>query len=680
MQQQQHQRPQQQRSRTTTATAKQTMMTKPSASPPPAATPLRIKTPIDAWGEDLDDHTRRSTYTATTQETAASSTVFSDDDGSSSACQGARAIPSTSSPRANLLMKMLAKEMAATLLRDGSLGGDGLDGDILGLVHLHHNQGRQRRSSAQDDDSDDDDDDCSEGGIGAASASASVTASSSYLGSLASEDIDVESVVQMVVASVQKQQKQKQHQQEQKQPASSPTRSAKPQPSSSTRHPPQKSPRKVRQQEAPFSNKKALTPDALLSPSSHHTIQTKTSELSLGSGSKKAAQMDIWHPDFWALQEGGAPTEGRQSSSTTTPAAPTAAVVIEDLRPVDKPEDDDDDDIVDDVADDDDDDDVSVLSDISGLTDAWNLDGLRKKGHGSRGAAASPKKVGGLASLLFGGNSSSHSRKTKSSYDGATKSSLSHTTDASSIIGSHVAGTLSSAGDNRSVSTRRSKSSMSSGGTSKGTSKSKAKNKFHGQASQQPCTPSTKSVSSSASSSKRSRAAGSTRSSNMPPAKTVSFSTVHVREYERILCDNPATSAGLSVGIGWQFVDVVTTNHDDEDDNDANVSSAATMTVDDWELRQKRGRSQSELLLSRREREIIVRQWGCTDREITAMKRELNKCRAQRRQTVNNLGAQKVEEAVESVRSKVKSLLFLQARDDRGGGVGAGNTATLVSI
>jgi hypothetical protein len=676
MQSQQHQRPQQQPSRTPAA-AKQTMMTKPSAPAVPA-TPLRIKTPIDAWGEDTDDHTKRSTYTATTQETAASSTAFSEDEGSSSAAgQGkAASTTSTSSPRANLLMKMLAKEMAATLLREGSLGGedDGLEGDILGLVHLHHNQakkGLQRRSATQDEDSDDD---CSEGGIGASSASASVTASSSYLGSLESEDFDVESVVQMVVASVQKQQKQqtqKQHKAEHPSP-----RSAKPPTSSSTRHYPQQSPRKQQQPQAPSSHeKKSLTPDALLSPSSHHTIQTKTSELSLGSGSRaKAAQMDIWHPDFWALQEGGAPQEERPSGSTA-PAAPAAAAVIEDLRPVNDPERFDDD--FEDADDDnDEDDDVSVLSDISGLTDAWNLDGLRKRGHGSRGAHASTKKVGGgggLASLLFGGNSSSHSRKTKSnSYDGATKSS--YTTDASSIIGSHVAGTSSSAGDSRSVSTRRSKSSLSSGGTSK----SKAKAKTRGQARQQPCTPSTKSVSSSASSSKRSRAAGS-RSSNMPPAKTVAFSTVHVREYERILCDNPATSAGLSVGIGWQFVDVATTtNTEDEDDNDN--SSTATMTVDAWELRQKRGRSQSELLLSRRERETIVRQWGCTDREITAMKRELNKCRAQRRQTVNNLGAQKVEEAVESVRSKVKSLLFLQARDDRGGGVGAGNTATLVSI
>ena len=124
--------------------------------------------------------------------------------------------------------------------------------------------------------------------------------------------------------------------------------------------------------------------------------------------------------------------------------------------------------------------------------------------------------------------------------------------------------------------------------------------------------------------------------------RSVTFSEVQVRQYERILCENPACSAGPSIGIGWRFVE------------------QNPLHVDEWEGKNRKGRSQSELLLSRASREKLIRKLGYSERDIAAAVRELNKVRALRRQTVNNLGAQKMEEAVESVRSKVKSILFLQ--------------------
>jgi hypothetical protein len=143
---------------------------------------------------------------------------------------------------------------------------------------------------------------------------------------------------------------------------------------------------------------------------------------------------------------------------------------------------------------------------------------------------------------------------------------------------------------------------------------------------------------SAASSSRQQRSA----SGGGVPLKSVTFSTVRVRHYERILCDNPAASSGLSIGIGWRFAE-----------------EGVPVCVEEWQSTRCRGRSQSELQLSRSERDDLVKQLGYTEREVAAMRRELNRCRANRRQTVNNLSAQRVEETVESVKTKVKSMLFL---------------------
>ena len=130
--------------------------------------------------------------------------------------------------------------------------------------------------------------------------------------------------------------------------------------------------------------------------------------------------------------------------------------------------------------------------------------------------------------------------------------------------------------------------------------------------------------------------------------KRVRFSYVHVRHYERILCLNPACSRGPSVGIGWGFV------------SQEPPATSSGMSLDAWEDARRRIRSPSELLLSRSYREALIREWGYSEREMAAAVRELNKLRSNRRQTVNNLGAQKMEETVEAVFLKVKKLLLLK--------------------
>jgi hypothetical protein len=125
---------------------------------------------------------------------------------------------------------------------------------------------------------------------------------------------------------------------------------------------------------------------------------------------------------------------------------------------------------------------------------------------------------------------------------------------------------------------------------------------------------------------------------------SVSFTHVQVRHYERIMSDNPASAAGPSIGIGWRFLE------------------ADPVCVDTFEKRERRSRAQSltELQLSKATRLTLVRALGYTDREIAANVRDLNKSRSNRKQTVDNLGVEKVEEAMEKVKRKVRRIFSLQ--------------------
>jgi hypothetical protein len=129
---------------------------------------------------------------------------------------------------------------------------------------------------------------------------------------------------------------------------------------------------------------------------------------------------------------------------------------------------------------------------------------------------------------------------------------------------------------------------------------------------------------------------------------SVSFSHVHVRHYERIMNDNPASAAGPSIGIGWRFVE------------------ADPVCVDAFEKRPRtKAESLEDLQLNKTTRLALVRALGYTDKEIAASVRDLNKCRSNRKQTVDNLGVEKVEEAFEKVRRKVKRIFSLQRQSSQ---------------
>ncbi len=121
----------------------------------------------------------------------------------------------------------------------------------------------------------------------------------------------------------------------------------------------------------------------------------------------------------------------------------------------------------------------------------------------------------------------------------------------------------------------------------------------------------------------------------------VSFSTVEVRQYERILGDNPGVSCGPPISIGWTHFK----------DRTANLS------VDDYEYYRRSYRDDCDMILSREEREEMLLDLGFDHKQIAKSVRINYKLKRNRRQTLNNLSAMPVEEAVENAK-KVVSRMF----------------------
>jgi hypothetical protein len=131
------------------------------------------------------------------------------------------------------------------------------------------------------------------------------------------------------------------------------------------------------------------------------------------------------------------------------------------------------------------------------------------------------------------------------------------------------------------------------------------------------------------------------RTKNPVVCYSLRFDKVVVRKYTRILNDNPACTKGPSIGLGWEF---------DEE----------AFEIDDYEMERGRLRRTHELMLNRTQREKLVRDLGYTERDIAAAVRCANKIKSQRRQTINNLGATQMEEAVENAARRVKNIIFLR--------------------
>ena len=111
--------------------------------------------------------------------------------------------------------------------------------------------------------------------------------------------------------------------------------------------------------------------------------------------------------------------------------------------------------------------------------------------------------------------------------------------------------------------------------------------------------------------------------------KNVTFSDVHVRLYERILSDHPACRDGPAVGIGWQY------------------EEAEAEPVSNFEKIRQQTSNPDCLVINRKQREYLLRNAGFSEQQMAAAVRCTNKVKLKRKQTIHNLRAQQVEEAVE---------------------------------
>jgi hypothetical protein len=128
--------------------------------------------------------------------------------------------------------------------------------------------------------------------------------------------------------------------------------------------------------------------------------------------------------------------------------------------------------------------------------------------------------------------------------------------------------------------------------------------------------------------------------------KTVQFGMVTLRCYERILSDNPAVQNGPAIGIGWRY------------------KRGGIFDVEEFELGRTRMRVAEELILPREVREKMLKEAGIPQKDIADMVRDILKSKNQRKQTINNLHTDGVEEAAESARKRFGRLLRFGRQSD----------------
>ena len=128
----------------------------------------------------------------------------------------------------------------------------------------------------------------------------------------------------------------------------------------------------------------------------------------------------------------------------------------------------------------------------------------------------------------------------------------------------------------------------------------------------------------------------------------ITFSTIEIRQYERILGDNPSCSCGPPVSIGWKY----------------NEDETVTLSVDDYEYRRPVRKESKDLTLGKTERHRMLLNLGYARKELTSAVRTNVKLKSQRRQTVNNLALAHVEETLEGATKKI-SRIMRKRRDSK---------------
>lgn len=129
------------------------------------------------------------------------------------------------------------------------------------------------------------------------------------------------------------------------------------------------------------------------------------------------------------------------------------------------------------------------------------------------------------------------------------------------------------------------------------------------------------------------------------PSRTntlVSFGTVEIRRYQRILGDNPSCSSGPALSLDWDYEDDLT----------------SSKSVDDYEYYRGRRLDDTEMVLTRYEREELLLDLGYSRKEIAEAVRKNVNIKNRRRQTVNNLNVMPFEQAIEGAARKISRVVL----------------------
>mmetsp|Transcript_27912 Transcript_27912/g.39242 ORF Transcript_27912/g.39242 Transcript_27912/m.39242 type:complete len:484 (+) Transcript_27912:259-1710(+) len=129
---------------------------------------------------------------------------------------------------------------------------------------------------------------------------------------------------------------------------------------------------------------------------------------------------------------------------------------------------------------------------------------------------------------------------------------------------------------------------------------------------------------------------------NGHPDHRVKFDTITIREYERILGDNPSCLFGPPISLGWGYVE------------------QGSLSVDLFESSRPPRRTNKQMLLPRAvRRDMLMSEWNVSRSEMANIIRQTNKIKNQRRTTVQRIddGSERLVNRIETIIRKLKKSL-----------------------
>lgn len=122
--------------------------------------------------------------------------------------------------------------------------------------------------------------------------------------------------------------------------------------------------------------------------------------------------------------------------------------------------------------------------------------------------------------------------------------------------------------------------------------------------------------------------------------KRCAFSSVDIREHERVAGDNPCVTSGVPLSIGWGYY-----QHD-------------PISLDDYEFNKGEPRDKIEMMVPAGVRRMMLRdEFGVSVAEINASMREVNLTKRQRRHTVATEHLEGWSEVLQSAKRKFGRLV-----------------------